>query len=135
MSKSKGFDSMLESRFDTHLRLLKKARQIRDYVYHPDKLTICSVPVTKYSKKKGWHISTETSTYTPDFAVTMLDGSVVMVETKGYFYEKDKHRVRGAAFANPQYIFQIIKEGKDGKFFLDKEYNRTKIDPQERSLI
>nr|WP_305123169.1 hypothetical protein [Roseomonas sp. GC11] len=46
--------------------------------------------------------------YTPDFLLQKLDGSTMIVETKGYFPSDDRGRIKRALEANPGLDFRML---------------------------
>lgn len=60
--------------------------------------------------------------YTPDFIVQMPDGELMLYETKGFFEEKAKVKVKVAVESYPFRIFIVTRAAKkDGGAFAIKE--------------
>jgi uncharacterized membrane protein len=105
--KSTKFRSKLEAEYNAILRACVSAKVIRCYDYEPYSFMLCEKPKTSYK---------------PDFVVTNLDGSEVVVEVKGYLRDKDKHRFVWASTLNTDKRFVMVGK-KDGRWVLLYDLN------------
>lgn len=60
--------------------------------------------------------------YTPDFFVVDNDGWIIFYETKGYFRDDAKAKIRSAAKQYPYFRFVLVTEDKATKLLIHKEY-------------
>ena len=108
--KSTKFRSKLEAEYNAILRACVSAKVIRSYDYEP-----CHFRM--YDKPKA--------SYTPDFIVTNLDGSEVVVEVKGAYsrsWDYAKYRFLWASQLNPDKRFVMVGK-KDGRWVLLYDLN------------
>jgi hypothetical protein len=120
------FDSPLERDYYSYLEMLKKAKQIKGFEYHPSPIIYNKVRITRCNKKRGEYVNEEERFYTPDFLVTLLNGENICVEVKGYWQHDGGAKVRFemATAARPDIRFHVVKFSKERGFYVDKEYNR-----------
>lgn len=64
-------------------------------------------------------VKAQTATYTPDFLVTLRDGSSFFLETKGYFYKDARDKMEEVFAANPdldlRFLFMNAKQKLSAK--------------------
>lgn len=87
----------LELRYAHHLEKLKAVGELHDWEYEAIKLKL----------GKGAY-------YTPDFLVIGKHGSVEFHETKGFWREAARVRIKTAARLYPWFHFIAITEARDG---------------------
>lgn len=93
----------LEAAYAQHLNLLKHEKMIRDWQYESIRLVLA--PRTSY---------------TPDFNVTLIDGTIQMHETKGRFFRDDARvKLKVAANKFPQFQFLLVTREKTGLWNID----------------
>jgi hypothetical protein len=85
----KGVKNKLESQYAAHLKLRQQAGEIIDY----------------YFEAIRFNLSHKNNTYTPDFVLFMADGTIEIHETKGFW--RDDARVKIKCFAE-MYPFRTI---------------------------
>ena len=62
------------------------------------------------------------TTYTPDFLVIMPGGEIELHETKGFWRDDARVKIKVAAEAFPWFVFRsFVFEQKHGQFFMKKE--------------
>jgi hypothetical protein len=93
----------LEAAYDQHLELLKAAGEIRGHRFQPMRLRLAT----------GAY-------YKPDFGVWKRDGSFELHETKGFWREAARVRIKVAAELFPMFLFIAIK--RDGGNWQREEF-------------
>lgn len=93
--------SMWEANYARYLKWLKEQNQIADWEYEPETFVFHGV-------------TRNPLTYTPDFKVTELDGSVVYHEVKGWMDPKSKSKLKRMAKFYPD--IKIIVVGEDSYY-------------------
>ena len=96
----------LEQKYSNHLQLLKLAGEIRGWTPQPQKLKLAY-----------------RTTYTPDFLVSMNDGSIEYHETKGYMRDDAAVKLKVAARLYPQFMFRLVKDSRNGWVIKEVPYN------------
>lgn len=92
------YDSKSEAAYADHLALLLGAKQIRAWIPHPFRL------------KLG-----DGANYTPDFLVEHNDGTIEIVEVKGWQWTRDVVRFKWAATKFNCFRWIMVKrEGRNG---------------------
>lgn len=86
------YDSKLERDYARRLEMLKHAREIWDWMYHPMRLRLA-----------------DGTYYTPDFLVVMPGGLVEFHETKGFMREAARVRLNVAADKFKCFAFRLVK--------------------------
>ena len=84
----------LETDYAWRLEMLKRAGEIADYAFEPVKLRLA-----------------DRTFYTPDFMVIMPDGVIEFHETKGFWQDDARVKIKGAAELHP-YKFVGIRKVK-----------------------
>lgn len=93
-SKRAGVMNQTETRYAEHLAILKIAGEIRDFAYEARTFTL----------------SDDRCRWTPDFEITMPDGSLEYVDVKGgHTWEDAVIKFKWAASKFPQYRFRMIE--------------------------
>lgn len=90
------YKNKLESSYAAHLAARKAAGEIADWAYE----------AVTFDLTHG--ILKHKCTYTPDFIVTLLDGTVEYHETKGFMREDAAVKVKLAASQHPEARFLIV---------------------------
>lgn len=99
VSKSVGMRSMLEVYIARDLADLQRAKSIRKFEYEPE----------------VWEYQHKVSRYTPDFKVTMADGSVQYYEAKGKMTDETRKKLVSIKRCNPCKDLKIIFERAGNK--------------------
>jgi hypothetical protein len=94
------FRSKWEKHYAHELELRKAAKDIKDWEYETVKIRLCDWQ---------WEGKRRTGrTYTPDFKITHNDGSIELVEVKGYGREDAILKYQWAVKDNPQYTWTMV---------------------------
>jgi len=96
-----GYRSTWEQQYALHLAALQADGEIVSWSYETLKLTLAY-----------------RTTYTPDFLVTMEDGTQELQEVKGYRRQAGLVKLKIAAHTYPQYRFRLVTKGKRGEWIL-----------------
>lgn len=95
--KASPYRSKLEASFAQHLDALQHGGAIKAWRYEPMRLILA--PKTSYC---------------PDFLVEQADGSIVLIEVKGYWREDAKIKIKVAARMFPWWDFYVYSRPKGG---------------------
>lgn len=88
-----------EEQYANYLELLKRAGEIRDYMFEPMKLNLA-----------------KRTTYTPDFMVVSSDDTIELHEVKGFWRDDARVKIKVAAERFKMFAFIAMKKGKGGKW-------------------
>jgi hypothetical protein len=102
-SRPRGEMNKTEARYADELRLLERAGQIKWWKFEA---------VTLRLARK--------TTYTPDFLVQHLDGSLEFIETKGFWEDDARVKIKVAAEMFPMFRFVALKPGKRGQWIREE---------------
>ena len=83
----------LEARYAARLEAMRLAGEIAAWRYESLKLRLAD---------KTW--------YTPDFEVLLNDGGLELHETKGYWQDDARVKIKVAAEAYPEIVFRVVRE-------------------------
>jgi len=90
-----GVMNKLEAAYSSYLDLLVTGGDVHDYKFEGIKLKLA-----------------DRTTYSPDFLVIMKDGTVELHETKGYWEDDARVKIKVAASLFPYFIFRGITRSK-----------------------
>jgi hypothetical protein len=97
----------LEKQFMRFLEALAMAKEIESFEYEPLPAFEMFSQLNPYSSKLT------KVTYLPDFVVKLNNGKVLVYETKGHMWEKDKLRFIWAAEKNTDKRFMMIERNRN----------------------
>jgi hypothetical protein len=103
------YRSKWEAQYAHELELRRKAKDIKSWEYEPVDARVLLTEWQWVGKRKS------RASYMPDFRVTHNDGSIEMVEVKGYLWKKDKIKYQWAVSLRPQYTWRMVTY-KNGQF-------------------
>lgn len=89
------FRSAWEANYARYLNWLCRQKKIKDWQYEPRVFRFEGVTRGPY-------------TYTPDFAITTLDGSIVYHEVKGWMDSASRSRLKRFARFYPELTLEVI---------------------------
>ena len=102
-----GYRSGLEAAFANLLSLCKQSGRINDWSYEPMKLKLHKKSVLKAGKERvSWVY------YVPDFLVVHNDGSIEMIETKGYLRKDAELKYYEAVEKHDCYNWRMVRQEK-----------------------
>jgi hypothetical protein len=102
-----GYRSKLEAAFANLLSLCKRTGRIKDWWYEPEKLKLHAKSVIKDGKERVGHVY-----YIPDFRVEHNDGTIEMIETKGYLRKDGELKYYEAVEKHDCYRWRMVKQEK-----------------------
>lgn len=113
------YKSKWESQYAQELEFRKLAKDIKDWEYEPADARVLLTEWQWVGKRKS------RASYMPDFRITHNDGSIEMVEVKGYLWKKDKIKYQWAVSLTPQYTWRMVTLKK--KRWLDLHYKPSSL--------
>lgn len=98
-AKRVGMKSMLEVIIAAQLEMLRQKRMLKKFEYEPEK----------------WTYQHKPQTYTPDFRITLNDGTVDFYEAKGKMTNETRKKIVSVQRCNPDKSFKMIFERPTNK--------------------
>lgn len=108
------YKSKWESQYAQELEFRRLARDIKDWEYEPPDARVLLTKWQWIGKRRS------RASYMPDFKITHNDGSVEMVEVKGYLRRQDMTKYQWAVTLKPRYTWRMVTYKK--KVFVDLHY-------------